>query len=165
MKKTILLLLIGFVSTSIYAQQSTDIKQIKNWYYTTKKQIEYSKKNQNGVAYCNVIERNKHRSMGTYYAEEQFWSSFNDDNTRLNLDMVIVNRDFSYYEYLYHDGQLVFVFCKDEYNQHRFYFKNKKLIKELRGTNVGEGMITPTAESLLQTSETYMQQHLSLFCD
>ncbi len=176
MKKTsILLIIISLVATSIKAQQNTDIQQIRKWYNTTKEQIEYSKKNKfEGSLYCDVMERNVNgaswRAVGNFYAKTQFW--YNDDpslmedegeNHRACLEMIIdkteASADKYYSEYLYHSGQLVFVFYKQNDETIRLYFKNKKLIKQ-----IGEiKEYAPTVEDMQNQGENFMKTFLASF--
>ncbi len=156
--------MMGILAINLQAQKQADIQQIRKWYNTTKKKIEFSKKSKKSTLYCIILEKNAYNTEGASYMKQQFWCNFESTDTRAGLDMVIINADYYYSEYLYHKGQLVFVFSKDEINEHRFYFKNSQLLKQISGNKVGEGMISPTPKSVLQNAEDYMHQYLSNFC-
>ncbi len=175
-KIVILLILINLAFSNMQAQNNADIQQIKKWYYGVKDAISESKKNKfEGNLYCDITERNVNgaswRAVGNYYVKTQYW--YNDDpglmiddekNPRKCLEMVIDNKEASvdkyYSEFLYHDGQLVFVFYKLNDESLRFYFKNKKLIKQI--VDIREEY-APTAESIKQQGENYMRIFLASF--
>ncbi len=171
-KLSIILVLISFVFVNVQAQQQSDIKQIRKWYYATKNEISTSKKDKSDAElYCDITERNAHgaswRAVGNYNSKTQYW--YSDDSQfmpdeyerRTCLKMVINNKTSSihkyYSEYLYHDGQLVFVFYKINDDELRLYFKNNKLIKQI-------GKITdlhPNVKNLQSIAEDYMKVYLS----
>ncbi len=174
MKKTIILsVIISFAFTSINAQQNIDIQQIRKFYNATKERIEFSKKNKlEGNLYCDIIEKNVHgaswRAVGNFNIKSQFW--YNDqpdflDNPRTGLEMVIIDCEYSivqyYKEYLFHNGQLVFVFYKNDKNELRYYFKDNKLIKQLG--EFKEEMYMPTVQEVQNEAEVYMNQYLKDF--
>ncbi len=171
-KLSILIIFVSFLFTNAKAQQQSDIKQIRKWYYSTKNEISTSKKDKyEGSLYCDITRRNVHKAfwpvVGDFTSNTQYWYNDepnltfeDDDNPRACLEMVINNTQsglFKYYsEYLYHDGQLVFAFYKANDEEMRFYFKNNKLIKQT-------GEITdlpPTSQSIKATAETYMKKYL-----
>ncbi len=171
MKRTsILLIIISLAFTSITAQNADDIKKIKKWYYTTKEQIKFSKHNKvESKLYCDIIENNVYnkywRVVGKFHVKSQFW--YNEqlpdqlDNPRTGLNMVIIDGTHgpitTYTEYLFHDGQLVFVFYKTNGGEIRYYFKDNKLIKQL---GKFEEEIIPTAKESQSNAETYMNKYL-----
>ncbi len=163
----ILIILLMLVSFS--TQSQSHIQQIRKWYQEVKKEISFSQKYKfEGSLYCDITEKNINRAswraVGTYYSKVQFW--YNDDpslmqdageNPRACLEMVIENTESSvnkyYIEYLYHNGELVFVFYKVNAEEMRFYYQNHKLIKQL-------GKIEnypPTAKEMIEKSEQYMK--------
>ncbi len=170
-KLIVIFLLLSLVAVNIHAQQKADIQQIRKWYNETKKAIAFAQKHQReGALYCDVIEKNVHnaswRAIGWYNVKKQMW--YNDqidflDNPREGLNMVIINvtRDVrkEYSEYLYYEGELVFMYYKDVLNEMRFYFKNGKLIKKIE--KLGNDEETLTERDVQHNSEIYMNQYLS----
>ncbi len=174
-KVSIFLIIISLFATNIKAQQQSDIQQIRNWYNSTKEKIAFSKKNKyESSLYCDIMERNVHgaswRAVGNYHSKTQFWYhedpnlSDNECENKLDCLKIIIDKTESsvnnyYSEYLYHKGQLVFVFYKKNDEQLRLYFKNKKLIKKLG--KIKE--FAPTVEDMQKQSENYMITFLASF--
>ncbi len=164
--KSILTIIILLITIGISAQKKADIQQIRKWYGETKNKIANSQKQKTQTPLlCTVFERNAYKNEGAFHLKQEFWHNFEEMNTQQGLEMVILNAKKSFYaEYLYHKGELVFVFFKDYLNEFRFYFKDDVLIKEVKGTKVGEGMFTMTSEEAKRNASIYMEQYLSGFC-
>ncbi len=172
--KQIITIIIVLVTTGVVAQEKADILQIRKWYNETKKEIAFAQEHpREGVLYCDVIEKNVHnaswRAIGEYHIKKQIW--YNDqpdflENPRTGLSMVIINLRRSvrkeYSEYLYHNGNLVFVYYKDNLNELHFYFKHNKLIKKIE--ELGNDEAALTEREAQHNAEIYMQQYLSDFC-
>ncbi len=168
------LVIICFAALSMNAQQSSYIQSIKKWYKETKSNIAYSKKHKlEGSLYCDIIERNINRvsfpAVGVFHIKQELWYSThpdNLDNPAEGLEMVIVNCErasLKYYEeYLFHNGQLVFSFYKEGDLELRYYFKNKKLIKKLEGSEY-DNMYAMSEKSALQNAEVYIKQYTTTF--
>ncbi len=169
--KQIITIIILLLTTGVFAQEKAAIQQIRKWYNETKKEIVFAQEHpKEGILYCDIIEKNVHnaswRAVGVYHIKKQMW--YNDqtdflDNPRAGLSMVIINLERSirkeYSEYLYHNGELVFVYYKDNLNELRFYFKSNKLIKKIE--KLGNDEEALTERDVQHNAEIYMNQYLS----
>lgn len=181
-KTSILISLICSLSfTILNAQSKHDIQHIRKVYQQAKEQIAFSIKNKfEGNLYCNTLEENVNnsswRAVGTYNKKSQFWynkdPSFSEslgENPKACLQMVTEKAKISdrmyYKEYLFENGQLVFIYIKYpsenliKSEELRLYFKNEKLIKQLGKPNIYSGDI----ESLMVEAKLKMKLFLATF--
>ncbi len=162
--KQIVVIVMLLTSMGLSAQENADIQQIRKWYYATKKQMEESKKHtEKTLLLCTVLEKNACHNKGAFYEKQEFWHGGSSEE-EATLKMVIQKNENWYLEYFYHDNELVFFFLKDDYNEHRFYFKNGELIKKIAGTKVDEGVYLPTVEDIQHKGSFLMRQWMSDFC-
>lgn len=174
---------IGFLILTLFsanAQNKADIQSIRNIYYKIKEDVSFSVKYKSeGRLYCNKIERNVNdmswRAMGSYHKTTNLWYSYNFSDEHKNfypkLEYVTVSEIESklHYsvEYLFENEKLIFCYTKSEIGEFRFYFKNEKLIKEIKKTNENvdenEYMVIPTSDIVLAEGKLLQKKFQYLF--
>lgn len=173
--KHIIIALIALLPSSILAQQKEAILHIKKVYYELKEDIAFSREHKfEGRLYCNKLEENVNgkswSGVGTYHSVIEYWYDDNpvlvddySENPQSCLKMVIentVSADRKYYiEYLFDEGQLIFVYYKSPTNEMRFYANNNMPIKILGEFEEGEH----TWDEVTANANRHMQTFLSSF--
>lgn len=175
MKTRILIIILACLSSALVnGQDKADIQYIRSKYKQVKMRIDLSTNSkEKDNFYCAIWENNAYTSLLGEHTKTLFW--YNDtpdiieemgEDPRTCLEMVIDkhridNGQVYYKEFLFDNGQLIFIYSKYMNQQKkaqelRLYFKNNTLIKQLgeQGVQIGD------KESLINEAEFNMKQFL-----